>query len=598
MTDYWLRGRRYSSPVSRRRALKLGMAGIAGLGGAALVGCGGDSESGSITAPTAVANAPRRGGHFRYAVQADPDTLDQLTAKSFRSARATAAVYSRLLKYDSGDGVAAPGTVSGDLAKSWEVVDQTTINFSLRPGVTWDERPPTNGRAFTSEDVVQSWKKFSVNSTYKADVANSANKNAPIASMTALDNSTVQVKLAFPDATFADLLAWPYYFWVHPIESMNGGFNPSAEMRGTGPWILREHRPAVGLIYDRNPKWYGAPDLPRLDSFEEVVIAEPAQAESQFRAGNTLVSTQVATENLPAILKTVPGTQIDLGAPTTGGTSFGFSWQKGQPWHDERVRRALAMSIDRDALVDVVMGAEDIRAAGIKVRAYWNTPLSGGYGAFWLDPKSPAFGEHGKNFSHNVAEARALLAAAGYSNAKPLTFELQYATQYGAQFVRRAEVIEVMARDAGIRMVLNPVDYTSHWVPNVLRKKGDFASSTGSGGVAGHWTNGGRSSAIDWLSGIMHSGGANNLVGKQFPALDAMIAAARATFDTKERIAKTHDIQRYMAQWMPTVPTGPLVDSITVFHQQLNGVHLQTWGGGPINFGSAVESFPYYWLSK
>lgn len=609
-SGYWARRR-----VSRRSTLRAAGFGLAGVVGAALVGCSGDDSTSTdatstpsgagAAASTAASTAgsgseqPVSGGHLRFAAQADADTLDQLSAKSFRSVWPTAAVYSRLMQYDFGDGSAAPGTVSGDLAESWEQVDETTIALSLRSGVTWDEREPTSGRAFTAEDVVQSWQKFVSQSTYKADVANDANPVAPVGSMTAIDDETVEVKLAFPDATFFDLMAWPYYFWVHPVESMNGGFDPSSEMRGTGPWILRENKPAVGRVYDRNPKWYGGPDKPYLDSYEEVVIQDPAQAEAQFKSGSTQIGQQITTENLPLVASEVEGVEIYAGSPGTGGASFGFSWREGQPWHDERARRALAMSLDHEAMADVVLGADTLAAAGIDIHRYVNTPLGAGYGPYWLDPRGSDFGESAKYLTHNVEEARQLLSAAGFDDDHPLKFELAYATQYGAVHQRRAETAEAMARDAGIELILRPVDYTSEWVPNILRNQGDFGGSSNDIAAAGFWTNGGRSSSTDWLSGILHSGGANNLVGTNFPDLDSMIAQLHSTFDVDERIELTHEIQRYAAEWMPTVPAGVLIDTTTIAYTRVHGPgRYQTWGGGPINFGSPTETFPLYWMEE
>jgi len=601
--EYWTRKR-----PSRRTVLRGAGVGVSGLAAAALIGCGGDDDTATTTptAPGATATAApgeqtptseiKRGGHLVLPTTTDPDSLDILSTTSFQTTYPTGAAYSRIIKYDVGDGEAAPGSMSGDLAEHWEQPSETEFIFTLREGVTFDERAPTNGRALSMDDVVASWDKYESSSSYRSALSHSASDAAPVESIEAIDDRRFRVTLAFPDATFMQTFAWPYNYWVMPTESMDGGFNASADMRGTGPWMLREHRPGVGSSYDRNPNWHGGPDKPYLDSFEWVQIQDEAQAEAQFRSG-AVHHGGVSNENIPTVLREVANTTVVATAPAAGAHTFNFSWQDGQPWHDIRVRRAMSLAYDRNTFVDVIEGTDEFAAAGMDVRRYWGSPMSAAYGDDWLDPTSDAFGPGSQWFEHNVAEARALLDAAGYDASNPLEADFFYAPHYGRDWHRRAELTQSMYLEAGIVLHLQPVDYSTGWVPLYLRAKGDFSPTVPGRGATGMWTNGPRASAGHWLLEHKHHGGANNSVGTTFPELAQQIEDMRSTMDPEAYREAVHNVQRECVDLMTAVPAQTTLGLIYPTYTWLkNADRTQIWPGGQVGFQTAAEWIPELWM--
>src|SRR5581483_4394329 len=99
------------------------------------------------------------GGILKSSISFDVDTLDPITTKSFKTSVLAAYTYGRLLKFKTGKGQFADGSVAPDVAARWEQPDETTLVLHLRDGLKFDQRPPTSGRLLNAEDVVLSWQK-------------------------------------------------------------------------------------------------------------------------------------------------------------------------------------------------------------------------------------------------------------------------------------------------------------------------------------------------------------------------------------------------------------------------------------------------------
>src|SRR5262245_49760893 len=128
----------HSSSVARRDLLKLGGAAMA-----------------AMAVPTsASAQAPKRGGVFRFP-GFDPPNFDPHQNVHWWTFIYLSLTHSSLVRHKAGPTV-VPGTlpIEGDLAESWEQPNDTTYVFKLRKGVRWHNKPPVNGREVTAEDVV------------------------------------------------------------------------------------------------------------------------------------------------------------------------------------------------------------------------------------------------------------------------------------------------------------------------------------------------------------------------------------------------------------------------------------------------------------
>ena len=590
--------------VSRRRALAIATTGTAGLLGAALIGCSAGSKApapaeSKAAAPSAAAapETPKRGGTLRYSVDQNPDSLNPYlglgggaTAGAFHQN-----VYSTMFAFEPGFKQAASGKVIGDAATSWEQPDPLTVIVRLNPKAKFDQRAPLNGRALNAEDVVQTWKLYLATPTQATGLSNKANPDAPVTSIEAVDASTVRIRLAASDATALSRLGGALR--ILPAEGIAGQIDLAKEMRGTGAFMLDSYHPGVSLKFKRNPDWFGGPDKPYVDAIENPIISAQAQLDVQFRA-RKLQWSSVANENIPQFAKDLPGTEIAVGTPNTRSPLISPSFSPGQPWHDIRVRRAVSMAIDRDTLADVLFNPRQFDALGVKLNVFWNAPLSGGYGAFWLDPKSPKFGPASAYLTHNVAESTKMLAAAGYTSAKPLEFDLLYpGTTYGTDWPTRAETLQSMLKQAGVKMNAVSIDYATEYVPKIFRGKTLFKGRNVD--AAAHLVSGGGSSdALLYYLNFYTAKAASTATGTEFPEFEEMIRKQMPVTEFNARVEGVHNLSRYAVDNMLVVPAGPYTEFIDLVWKDLRGPQEWSPWSPSIRFGVSYISllFQNYWF--
>jgi len=626
--NYW------SHRISRRNALRGAALGSAGLAGAVLIGCGGDDDAGvtdasggggggggsTATATAAATSAPttapepKSGGTFKSFSAYDIDSFDNHTSPTYKTFSMNTYTHSRLVRYKVGvDGADATGEVEGDLAESFEQTDDTTVIFKLRKGLPWDQRSPTNGRDLDSEDVIASWDRHRDGGAYRSVLANEVEPSAPIVSMEAPDANTVVMKLARPDSLTLPIMA--YYLsglWILPKEAAQGGYDPQSEVRGNGPFILDSHTPSVEFKMVKNPDWWGGPDHPRFDAIDLPIIEDVAQREAQFRAGNIYLNGPNPAA-FPQIVKEVEGTELFTGPATFAGASMGYNFIPESGFTDLRVRQATSMTQDRDTFANIFLGVDDYAEVGLNLTPKWNTPVSPGYGPFYLDPKGPDFGPGALNLFHNIPEAVKLLSAAGYDDSNPFEFDLIWpGTRYGSEWPTAMETLQSMASDAGIKINLVPIDYTTEWI--LKTEKNSEGLRTG-GGYFRSYTqfegptnksaammnpSGGRSTTGEWLSTFYTSGGPNNQVGHNFPELDAMVVKARGTSGFEGQVEQYHAIQRYMMENVVVQPFYPRAEGTGIKWNGLVGPgDTKAWGGTALgNFNHINELIPGWSLAE
>lgn len=597
---------RFNTTVSRRRLLAVGGTGAFGLAAAALVGCASGSGKPAETAnkPGSAVGAPSQpsaekpkpGGIIRYPNNRDTDGIDPNISAGATPQIPAANVYSRLFVFEPGVGKPASGKIVGDLVEKWEQQDPLTMILHLNPAAKFDEREPLNGRALNSADVVETWKRFAAKGYYRANLSNAANKDAPIESVEAVDASTVKIKSKFPAGYLLSLIVTGLP--IQPVEGVSGGkIDLSKEMRGTGPFLFESYKNGISMSFKRNPKWFGAGanGLPYADRIEIPIIPDQGQLDVQFRSKN-LQFGAVSRTNIPTFAKELKDTEVTTASIPSGSLFLAMSYAPGQPWHDIRVRRALSMTIDRDQLADVILGPKEFEAIGVKLGIKWNAPISGGYGDFWIDPKSSKFGPATAYLQKNIAEATKLLAAAGYSKEKPLEFEVFYpGTYYNPDWPTRLETMQSMMRDANVKMNLAPIDYATDYIAKIAQSGANFKGRKVEAAMRLH-PGGGQADPLPFLIAHYGSGGLTNGVGKKFPELDDMLRTQRDILKFEDRVAGMHDVSRWIVDNMAGIPVGPDSESVDLGWSALQGPqNYRSWQGSSAASSTSIL-FPNYWF--
>ena len=452
--------------LTRRRLLG-GAVGVAA-GGAALslIGCGGGGDdgvandaSGLLGKPEDTTKNAKASGTWPSHFTEDIINMDVLLNNATPTFPQLNPVYSNLLKGGmSTKERPGPETITGDAAESWELApDGRQITLKLRQNMKFDPRPPTSGRAMTSEDVKWSWDKFEGFGPSARDLSYKRSDVSPIESVQTPDARTVVFKFAFPYTPIIELLSSHQHFYIEPRDE---NFNFKGDMRGSGPYFLESFRPSQGITYNKNPDWYDKP-RPYFDKIERTLISDYSNGLAQFKAKN-LWAFGVRPEDILQTKRDNPDMLMFAGLEYDTGVSYtNFSKRPDSIFADVRMRRAVSMMLERDLLSDVFFNLSPFKDAGLPTEYRWNSHIPAGY-AEWVDPRSTAIGEGAKYFQHNPAEARKLVQAAGV----PIPVKETYASWTDRAFdqVKQHEVIMAMINEGGtFALDWRPLIYNTTW---------------------------------------------------------------------------------------------------------------------------------------
>src|SRR5690606_22693714 len=123
-----------------------------------------------------------------------------------------------------------------------------------------------------------------------------------------------------------------------------------SDSRGSSAWKLTEWVPSVGFTYVRNDTWHHGP--PFLEGLDIKIVPEYAARRSQLVAGN-LWTTTIRSEDVINTKEEQPGLNMYADPfPESRRNVIGFSYRPDSPFHDERIRRAVSMLIERDPWID------------------------------------------------------------------------------------------------------------------------------------------------------------------------------------------------------------------------------------------------------
>jgi peptide/nickel transport system substrate-binding protein len=583
--------------LSRRRAIAA--TGATALGAALLAACGGDEGAGDgdatglLTKPVDTSKEAKRGGTLKRSTNSDPAGLDPhgggASVASFYEI-----AYARLFNYKSGYLEASKGEFEGAIAESWEwSPDRLQLTAKLRPNVRFHNLPPVNGRAMDIDDINFSWQRFSSIGSNRTVVANSANPDAPVMSVTTPDARTVVVKFKEPLVYAQAYLTQRGYLSVVPKEAENQGtLDLRQRMLGTGPAMLSDYQASVSLNFQRHPEYWDK-EHSYIERTEYPIVSEYATGLAQFRSGH-IHNYTVRQEDILITKRDEPRLLVYEKDYETESRRTVFGWQT-PALRDKRVRQAMSMSVQRDDWIAAQYATDTFTAEGLPIETRWNTALQGNESndGWWLDPKGKDFGPNAKYFQLNVAEAKKLLAAAGFADGLEIISNHFTTTENGVDYVKFIDLFESMATEAGFRFKKNIIAYQdylrsfrdSHGAfPGTAYKLGPGAPSddpsarltyefSTKGGVGFH--------GFDVAGKGDESGD---------PYVEAELTKARTDFDTEKRRAIIFELQRYLADQMYTLrwPGGatgfdliwPAIKNYRVYRagpNLTNVVALTTW---------------------
>jgi peptide/nickel transport system substrate-binding protein len=373
------------------------------------------------------------------------------------------AVFNNLVVYDQGKRLNAPDTIVPDLAESWAWdASKTKLTFKLRQGVKWHD-----GKPFTGKDVVCTWNKL----TGKDPDDFRKNPRAiwwqNLKDVTLNGDYEVTFNLDRPQPSFLSLFA-SGYTPVYPchVSTKDMRTNPI----GTGPFKFVEFKRGESVRFARNAEYWKS-GKPYLDGIEWKVIENRSTRILAFVAGefDLTFSADVTVPLLKDVTTQAPKAICEL-VPTYASTNLIIN-PKVAPFNDPKIRKAMALTLDRKAYIDILSGGKaDI--SGVML-----PPPEGLWG---MPPeelqKLPGYAA---DVEKSRTEARAIMEGLGYSEAKPL--KIKVSTRNIAIYRDPAVILIDQLKKIHIDGELEVID-TSIWHAKVTR--GEYSVGLNLTGVA------------------------------------------------------------------------------------------------------------------
>jgi len=301
--------------------------------------------------------------------------------------------------------------LTGCIAEGWEIVDSETFIFYIRKGVHFHNKPPTNGREVTADDVVFSLKRLWETPTHYYYA--SFPWDSWIESITAPDKWTVVVK-AKPGKGGPIYVYAANQSMVVPPEVVEkyGDLRDWKNACGTGPFMLTEYVSGSSMLLEKNPNYWGKDplhpenQLPYVDSVKLLIIGDLSTRLAALRTGKIDRLAGIEWQEAENLLAS--GLEVKHLRVARAGTVEAIfpRLDKGLPWDDIRVRRALAMAVDNQAIVDEYYGGN------AEVLA-WPVPPIPEYSACYI-PLDELPESSRELYEYHPDKARQLLTEAGY----------------------------------------------------------------------------------------------------------------------------------------------------------------------------------------
>lgn len=464
---------------------------------------------------------------------AEPKSLDPQLVTSVGDSNIMRALFEGLVTFHpSEDAVAEPG-----VAERWEAnEDFTEWTFHLRPDARWSNGDPVTAEDFAyayqrilEPDFASPYASMLTNFLAGAEAFNKGDsEDFSSVGVEALDERTLRLRLVGPTDYFPEILKHTTWLPVHrpTVEKFGAmtdrftNWQRPGNHVGNGAFQLDDWRINDAVEVVPNPHYWDAETV----ELEKIVFkpASPYTEERAFRDGQlhytyTLPSSLIEwyRENRPEVLRTEP----------YAGIYFYRCNVEEPPLDDPRVRKALALSIDRRSLVENVTLGGQTPAHG------YTPPFEGVYDS----PDRVGF---------DPERARALLAEAGYPGGEGFPgFEILINTSEDHRSI--AEAIQAMWKEhLGISGVeINNQEWkvfqqTLHAIKYEMARSGWIGDYVHPTTFLTMWRTGDTNNETHWSN----------------ENYDRLIAESLQATDPEERLAKLHAAEEILLEEMPVIP--------------------------------------------
>jgi peptide/nickel transport system substrate-binding protein len=408
-----------------------------------------------LVAPEAWAQKP--GGVLRITHRDSPASMSIHEEGTISVVLPMMGVFNNLVMFDPHARQNSLEGIVPDLAVKWTwSEDGKKLTFALRQGVTWHD-----GKPFTAADVKCTWDLLADKTEETLKVNFRKGWYANVESVTVNGDHEAVFNLKAPQPAILTLLA-SGFTPVYPCH-----VSPQTMRRapiGTGPFKFVEYKGNQGIKLVRNPS-YWKPGLPYLDGIEYTIIPNRSTAILAFVAGNfdMIFPYELTVPLVADVQKQMPNVMCDISPMNVAANIL---MNPVPPFDNLDVRRAVAMSLDRKAFVDILtQGKGDIGTAMQPLpEGRWGMPEA-------MQRELPGYDP---DVAKSREKARAIMVAHGFGPDK--RWKLKLSTRNLPTYRDASVILISQLKEIFIDAELDLVE-TAIWVPKLIRREYQMAVS-------------------------------------------------------------------------------------------------------------------------
>jgi peptide/nickel transport system substrate-binding protein len=517
--------------ISRRQFMRkgavLGMS--TGLMGAILSACGGANNVGTTAKTNTAAGAPVKGGTLKLALQTPAAAVNPLTV-SDAGGLCMLAQTGEFLAFDNNMAL----QLQPMLATKWSPNhDGSVWTFTLRPNVKFH-----NGQPLTADDVVYTFQQ-------QADPKNASNALSTFtgvlkpSGVQKVSDTEVAFHLEAPNGNFPYIISSDNYNAIIVPKGTDFGKWQSTFM-GTGPFKLQSYTQNQGATFAANPNYWGG--APHLDSTAFTFYSEQPPQILALQGGTVDVIVQFVSQGATSLLHSSSYNIIRLKSANHRELSMR---NDKAPFTDARVRQAIALSLNRPAMV---------------------TALLSGLGEVGNDspfaPKFPSTNTSVPQRTQDVAKAKQLLSAAGHPNG----FTTELVTEQYEEIQALATVIAQAAKAIGVTINLKVETQSNYY------GKSTFGNSDWLDGIMSLVDYGDRGVPNVFLQSALTSNGPWNAARFKNPQYDSLVKQYVAAVDLQTQRTLAGKIQTLLLDETPIV-IPYFINGLTATTPSVHGVN-------------------------
>lgn len=345
---------------------------------------------------------------------AEPQSLDPHKVSGVPESNILRQMFVGLVSTDQ-DGKTIPG-----MATEWSSPDNKVWTFKLRDA-KW-----SNGDPVTAHDFVYSFRRLTdpaTESPYQTYLADTKVVNAQKVAdgkvkpeelgVKAIDDKTLEITLEEPVPYFADTLFHSSVKPVHQktVEAFGEKWTSPANFVGNGPYKLTDWVVNERIVMERNPQYYDDANT-TINKATLLAVGDGPTTVNRYKAGEIDVTDTIPQQLFDSLKAEIPN-EVKV-SPNLCTYYYEFNHTK-KPFDDVRVRKALALTMDRETITDKIL-----KQGQTPAYQYTPTAIAGGVK---FEPEWKSWDK-----ARRTEEAKKLLNEAGYNEQNPLKFELLYNT--------------------------------------------------------------------------------------------------------------------------------------------------------------------------